>query len=99
MVLSGTDKIASYISGVIALPSHSLFDECVSNLSRDASFIMVADMDKVSRSPELYSAYLSPFILAHPNLFRSFILSVQITEVENKGYLIFLFLLIKIDAG
>ena len=91
LVLSGTDKIASYISGVIALPSHSLFDECVSNLSRDASFIMVADMDKVSRSPELYSVYLSPFILAHPNLFRSFILSVQITEVENRLSHIFVF--------
>lgn len=91
LILSGADKVASYISGVISQPSHSLFDECVSNLSRDASFIMVADMDKVACSPELYNAYLPPFVLTHPDLFRSFILSVQITEVESRLSHIFVF--------
>ncbi len=91
LVLSGTDKIAPAISEVIALPSHSLFEECISNLSLDASYIMVADMDKVACSPERFSGYLPAFMLAHPDMFRSFILSVQVTEVDGKLSHIFVF--------
>lgn len=46
LVVSGRERVDSCISKVIASPSHTLFDECVSNLSRDASYIMVADMEK-----------------------------------------------------
>lgn len=46
LVVSGRERVDSCISKVIASPSHTLFDECVSNLSRDASYIMVTDMEK-----------------------------------------------------
>ena len=84
LVMAGQQRVDSCISRVIASPSHSLFDECVANLSRDASYIMVADMDKAALEPQKYLACLPSFVSRHLNLFRSFILSVQITRVENR---------------
>lgn len=83
LIMTGIDKVDSCISATIASPSHTLFEECVSNLSREASCIMVADMDKIAASPEQYKAYLPEFILKHPEFFRSFILSVQISKVNH----------------
>ncbi len=83
LILSGQEKVDSCISRVLAIPQHTLFDECVSNLSRDASFIMVADMDKVAQNLDKYKGYLPTFIYDHIELFRSFILSVQITRVNG----------------
>lgn len=91
LVVSGREKVDSCISKVIASPSHTLFDECVSNLSREASYIMVADMEKVAASPERFASYLPPFIIRHADLFRSFILSIQFTEVNNRLSHIFVF--------
>lgn len=91
LVVSGRERVDSCISKVIASPSHTLFDECVSNLSRDASYIMVTDMEKVAASPEQFASYLPPFMIRHADLFRSFILSVQFTEVNNRLSHIFLF--------
>ena len=80
---SSMHQIEERISRVLAIPQHTLFDECVSNLSRDASFIMVADMDKVAQNLDKYKGYLPTFIYDHIELFRSFILSVQITRVNG----------------
>lgn len=91
LVVSGHERVDSCISKVIASPSHTLFDECVSNLSRDASYIMVTDMEKVAASPELFVSYLPPFLIRHADLFRSFILSIQFTEVNNRLSHIFVF--------
>lgn len=91
LVVSGRERVDSCISKVIASPSHTLFDECVSNLSRDASYIMVTDMEKVAASPEQFASYLPPFMIRHADLFRSFILSVQFTEVNNRLSHIFVF--------
>lgn len=91
LVVSGRERVDSCISKVIASPSHTLFDECVSNLSRDASYIMVADMEKVAASPEQFASYLPPFLIRHADLFRSFILSIQFTEVNNRLSHIFVF--------
>lgn len=91
LVVSGRERVDSCISKVIASPSHTLFDECVSNLSRDASYIMVTDMEKVAASPELFVSYLPPFLIRHADLFRSFILSIQFTEVNNRLSHIFVF--------
>ena len=84
LVVSGRERVDSCISKVIASPSHTLFDECVSNLSRDASYIMVTDMEKVAAAPEQFASYLPPFLIRHADLFRSFILSIQFTEVNNR---------------
>lgn len=91
LVVSGRERVDSCISKVIASPSHTLFDECVSNLSRDASYIMVTDMEKVAAAPEQFASYLSPFLIRHADLFRSFILSIQFTEVNNRLSHIFVF--------
>lgn len=91
LVVSGRERVDSCISKVIASPFHTLFDECVSNLSRDASYIMVADMEKVAAAPEQFASYLPPFLIRHADLFRSFILSIQFTEVNNRLSHIFVF--------
>lgn len=91
LVVSGHERVDSCISKVIASPSHTLFDECVSNLSRDASYIMVADMEKVAAAPEQFASYLPPFLIRHADIFRSFILSIQFTEVNNRLSHIFVF--------
>lgn len=91
LVVSGRERVDSCISKVIASPSHTLFDECVSNLSRDASYIMVTDMEKVAASPDRFVSYLPPFLIRHADLFRSFILSIQFTEVNNRLSHIFVF--------
>lgn len=91
LVVSGRERVDSCISKVIASPSHTLFDECVSNLSRDASYIMVTDMEKVAAAPEQFASYLPPFLIRHADLFRSFILSIQFMEVNNRLSHIFVF--------
>lgn len=91
LVVSGRERVDSCISKVIASSSHTLFDECVSNLSRDASYIMVTDMEKVAAAPEQFASYLPPFLIRHADLFRSFILSIQFTEVNNRLSHIFVF--------
>lgn len=91
LVVSSRERVDSCISKVIASPSHTLFDECVSNLSRDASYIMVTDMEKVAAAPEQFASYLPPFLIRHADLFRSFILSIQFTEVNNRLSHIFVF--------
>lgn len=91
LVVSGRERVDSCISKVIVSPSHTLFDECVSNLSRDASYIMVTDMEKVAAAPEQFASYLPPFLIRHADLFRSFILSIQFTEVNNRLSHIFVF--------
>ena len=91
LVVSGRERVDSCISKVIASPSHTLFDECVSNLSRDASYIMVTDMEKVAAATEQFASYLPPFLIRHADLFRSFILSIQFTEVNNRLSHIFVF--------
>ena len=91
LVVAGQHRVDSCISEVSASVSRSLFDECVANLSHDASYIMVADMDWVLRHPEDFRPYLPGFVLRHPGLFRSFILSVQVTRLENRFSHIFVF--------
>lgn len=66
LILSGQEKVDSCISQVLSIPQHTLFDECVSNLSRDASFIMVADVDKLAQNLGAYKNYLPAFIYDHP---------------------------------
>ena len=84
IVASGQHQVDSCVSEAIVSPHDALFDECVSTLSRDASYIMVADLDQVATDPEKYRAFLPPFVGANLENFRSFILSVQITKLEDR---------------
>lgn len=88
VVISGNkDSMNGYMDEAIEENNGSgrtLFDECVANLSRDASFMLVADMHKVSENPERFRPYLPPFILENATLFHSFILSTQLSISEDR---------------
>lgn len=84
LVAAGQHKVDSCISEAIVSPHDVLFDECVSTLSRDASYIMVADLEQVALEPNKYESFLPKFVMANLEEFSSFILSVQITKVENR---------------
>lgn len=84
LLVSGQHQVDSCISESIVSPHDMLFDECVSTLSREASFIMVADLDQVADRPEEYSSYLPKFVRSNVNKFRGFILSVQLTKLEDR---------------
>ena len=91
LIVSGQSEVDSCISSTAAIPSHSLFDECVANLSRDASFILVTDLEKAAQEPEKYGDYLPPFLKEHISKFTSFILSLQITKINSGLSHIFVF--------
>lgn len=91
IIESGKEKVDSCVSKMVVSERHTLFEECVSNLSREASYIMVADMDYVARHVEEYKPFLPVFIYDHIDLFRSFIFSVQVTEVSGRFSHIFIF--------
>ncbi len=91
LIVSGAQQVDACITEAISRPQHTLFDECVSNLSRDAAFIMVADLEKVAQEPRRFENYLPPFLLERVEQLRSFILSVQLTKVDNQLSHIFVF--------
>ena len=82
LIVQGNQAVDSCLN-LYARRPHSLFNECVANLSPDASFILVADMDKVTRHRNELLPFLPPFIRRAPELFRPFILSMQLTEPEG----------------
>ena len=57
----------------------SLFNECVANLSNEAAFSLVVDMKCIDEHPERFEDYLPSFLLKNASLFRSFILSAQLS--------------------
>ena len=64
--------------------AHSLFNECVANLSNEAVFSLVADMEQVEKNPARLQSYLPSFVLDNVSLFRSFILSAQLTWNDER---------------
>ena len=91
LMVSGKNKVDSCISEAIIAPNHSLFDECVSNLSREASYIMVADLAQLNGTENYLKDNVPDFVQRHLNLFSPFILSVQITKLEDRLSHIFVF--------
>lgn len=91
IIESNKNRVDSCVSKMVASSRNTLFDECVSNLSREASYIMVADMDYIASHSEEYKSFLPTFIYDNINMFRSFIFSVQITEVNGRFSHIFVF--------
>ena len=59
--------------------NRSLFNECMANLANEVDFSLVADMQKVEENPQRFQSYLPSFMLANASLFRSFILSAQLS--------------------
>ena len=85
MIISADkDSMADYMEEAYERNSRTLFNECVANLSRDAAFMLVADMNKISRNPERFEPYLPAFLLENAPLFHSFILSTQLSVVNDR---------------
>ena len=64
--------------------TQSLFDECMANLSNEASFSLVADMDSFDTYKEVLSPYLPAFVRKNGGLFSPFILSLQYSIVDDR---------------
>ena len=71
--------------------NRTLFNECVANLSNEAFFSFVVDMQKVKDNPSRFQAYLPPFILKNASSFHAFILSVQLLLNEERPSYIWVF--------
>ncbi len=91
LIVSSQAKVDSCINSIMSVSRNTIFDECVSNLSKDASYIMVVDMDRVKNNPQKYRGYLPGFIFDNMGFFQSFIISLQITEVNGHFSHIYVF--------
>lgn len=91
LIVAGEHEVDSCISSIAVRDTSSLFTECVRGMSKDAAFVMVVDMEKVARNPEQYAAYLPVFVRENVQLFRPFIMSVQLKPVDGKISHIFIF--------
>lgn len=69
----------------------TLFNECLANLSREAAFTLLTDMEIVIGNPQRYAGYLPSFILDNAFLFRSFILSIQLSMNQERSSHIWVF--------
>ena len=84
IISADKDSMAGYMEEAYERNSRTLFNECVANLSRDAAFMLVADMNKISRNPKRFEPYLPAFLLENAPLFHSFILSTQLSVVKDR---------------
>lgn len=84
IISADKESMTGYMDEAYERNSRTLFNECVANLSREAAFMLVADMDKVSQEPLRFAPYLPQFLLENASLFRSFILSTQLSLVNDK---------------
>lgn len=79
------DSIYTYINEKVdEQHSYPLFQQCVSALSPEASYIMVTDMNQVKQQRNRYVPFLSEFILERARKLEAFILSVQLSVQKEK---------------
>lgn len=64
--------------------NQTLFDECIANLSHEASFSLVADMQAYAEHESVLAPYLPSFVRKNASLFSPFILSLQYSLVDNR---------------
>lgn len=62
---------------------HTLFNESVVNLSHNALFTMVVDMQDIINDPIRYQEFFPSFLLQHLQFFQPFILSTQLIQNDN----------------
>ena len=61
-----------------------LYNECMAALSNETSFALVADMKKVFDERDVFYRYIPTFIMINEETFRHFVLSTQLTFVEDR---------------
>lgn len=91
LIVSQKDSVERYIEDAYEVENRSLFLQNVVNLSKEASFTMVADMKKVAANPSLYEPYFPPVILANAPFFSPFIFSAQYMLKDEELSHIFIF--------
>lgn len=64
--------------------NHTLFMQCLANLSREASFTLVADVQGIALKSSDFSNLLPMFVRNNIPLFNSFILSLQYFNVGDR---------------
>ena len=64
--------------------NQTLFDECMANLSNEASFSLVVDMQDYEGHEAVLKPYLPSFVRKNAPLFSPFILSLQYSLVDNR---------------
>ena len=84
IISADRDSMSDYMDEAYERNNRTLFNECVANLSREALFMLVADMNKVSQDPDRFASYLPEFLLENASLFHSFILSAQLSVVNDR---------------
>ncbi len=84
LISANKEAMGIFMDEAYGSDSHDLFNECVANLSRDAAFMFVADMNRIARDPEQFTSYLPRFLWENASLFRSFILSVQLSLANDR---------------
>jgi hypothetical protein len=84
IISADKESMSAYMDEACERNRRTLFNECVANLSREAAFMLVADMNKVSEEPKRFAPYLPGFLLENAAMFHSFILSTQLSLVNDK---------------
>lgn len=84
VISADRDTMQAYMEEAYERNRRTLFNECIANLSRESVFMLVADMNKVSSNPGRFEPYLPSFLLENVPLLRSFILSTQLSVVNDR---------------
>ena len=87
LISTNKDSTTVYVEQVLEKMERgeqTLFNQCVTNLSKEAAFVLVADMDEVVKELEYWAAYLPSYVLEKAMLFRPFILSAQLSINQGR---------------
>lgn len=89
----GKDSLENHMNRIYEedTSEHNLFKQSIVNLSKDADFTLVVDMQNLIADSSVYETCLPSFILNHPLLFRPFIVSAQYFWNNNKLSYIWMF--------
>lgn len=78
------DSTSLFIEQISDKNEPTLFEESIANLSHEAVYTFVADMEQVESTPMKFRPYLPEFILKRASALSPFILSVQYSPNHNR---------------
>ena len=86
LLSTNKDSLAYYIDNVYEEDAlnRSLFNQCLVNLSKDASLTLVADMSEMASDIASYADCFPPFMWENASLFTPFIVSAQYSWSGDK---------------
>lgn len=80
------DSLQRYVDGACERDAleRNLFEQGIANLSKDAVWSMVVDMQSVAEDPQRFAGYFPRFILDRSRLLQSFVVSAQYSWVGDR---------------